>query len=494
MHILSKHILRQHIGPFLFGFFIITLLFMLNLVFKELGRILSKGLDFWVVVEFFALNIAWIIALAVPMAVLMASLVAFGQLSADNEITAMKASGISLYRIVIPVLVAAAGLTLFLIWFNNEVLPDSNHRLRLLARDITIKKPTVNLEPGYLYHEIPNLAIRVDHLVEQENLSKVRNVLIYDKSDPNVNKTILADHGEIFVNKKTGLLQITLYNGEIHEINIKQLENYNIIKFEKHTITIPIPNMVLQRSESGYRGDREQSAQMMRREINKNLKLMERRRQNLITTITAQINRYFSPHDITADQKRRNSRQSGLHDFPGKLKIAIKREGAAPKASGPILPRSRINVLVLKTNLAREIRLHKNLLQRIKGEHDINRSYELNNKKLLVEIYKKYSIPFACIVFVLIGAPLGIMAHRGNLAVGGGISLVFFIIYWIFLIGGEELADRGLLSPFLAMWLANFIVGSFGIYLFIRTAKEVTTINFELLNRLLPQKLRWKNR
>ncbi|MDZ7263219.1 MAG: LptF/LptG family permease, partial [candidate division KSB1 bacterium] len=90
MFILSKHILRQHIGPFLFGFFVITLLFLLNLVFKELGHILSKGLGFWVVLEFFALNLSWIIALAVPMAVLMACLMAFGQLSADNEITAIK--------------------------------------------------------------------------------------------------------------------------------------------------------------------------------------------------------------------------------------------------------------------------------------------------------------------------------------------------------------------------------------------------------------------
>ena len=147
----------------------------------------------------------------------------------------------------------------------------------------------------------------------------------------------------------------------------------------------------------------------------------------------------------------------------------------------------------LKSNLNKQIRIHRNLLQRIKGEREINQSYELTNSKLLVEIYKKYSIPFACIVFVLIGAPLGIMARRGNMAVGGGISLVFFIIYWIFLIGGEELADREMLSPFLSMWLANFIVGAFGIYLLIRITKEVSFINFEKLIRLLPKRFRWKN-
>jgi len=469
MYILSRHILRQHIGPFLFGFFIITLLFMLNLVFKELARILSKGLDFWVVLEFFVLNLAWIVALAVPMSVLMASLMAFGQLSADNEITAIKASGISLYRIILPVFLVAAGLTIFLIWFNNEVLPDSNHRLRLLARDITIKKPTVNLEPGYLYHEIPDLSIRVDRLVEQENLSKVTGVLIYDKTDQDVSKTVIAERGEIFVNKKTGLLQITLYDGESHELNIDKLENYNRIQFEKYAITIPIPNMVLQRSESGYRGDREQSAKMMRQEINNNIKLIEKRRQNLLTFIESQIYRYI----------------------PNKENKAIKQtEKNLTTMLSHLLNESLKNSPRVNLSLKKQIRIHRNVLQRIKGERDINQGYALTNNKLLVEIYKKYSIPFACIVFVLIGAPLGIMARRGNIAVGGGISLIFFIIYWIFLIGGEELADRDMLSPFLSMWLANFIVGAFGLYLLIRTAKEVSFINFAFLNRLFTKRVR----
>lgn len=473
MYILSKHILRQHIGPFLFGFFIITLLFMLNLVFKELGRILSKGLEFWVIVEFFALNLAWIVALAVPMAVLMACLMAFGQFSADNEITAIKASGISLYRIILPVLIVAAGLSIFLIWFNNDVLPDSNHRLRLLARDITIKKPTVNLEPGYLYHEIPNLSIRVDHLVEEQNLSKVKDVLIYDKTDPEVNKTVVARRGEIFVNESTGLLQITLYDGEIHEVKIDRLENYTRVQFKKYTITIPIPNMVLQRSESGYRGDREQSIKMMRQEIDNNLNLIDKRRQNLSIFIESQIHRYF--------QMKQN-------------KFNEQTETKITAKLSPILTEERKKSSRVKLNLAKQIRIHRNVLQRIKGERDINRSYELTNNRLLVEIYKKYSIPFACIIFVLIGVPLGIMARRGNMAVGGGIGLVFFIIYWVFLIGGEELADRDMLSPFLSMWLANFIVGAFGIYLLIHTAKEVSFINFDYLTRLIPERYRWKTK
>lgn len=469
MSILTKHILRQHVGPFLFGFSVINLLFMLNLVFKELGRILSKGLDFWIVVEFFALNIAWIVALAVPMAVLMACLMAFGQMSADNEITAIKASGISLYRILIPVLVASILLSLFLIWFNNNVLPDSNHRLRLLARDITMKKPTVNLEPSYIYQDIPNLAIRVGQLIEQENLSKIREVFIQDKSNPDVYRTIIAEHGEIFVNKKTGLFQITLYNGEIHEIKNEQLENYTRVQFPRHMITIPIPNMTLERTDSEYRGDREQSSAMMRKEVENNDELIQKRNENLVAFIETQIDRYLPNSNISQSQAGPSNDVA---------------------AAAILLPEHLKNSPRVKMNLARQIRVHKNVLNRIKVDQDINHGYQLTNNKLLVEIYKKYSIPFACIVFVLIGVPLGIMAKRGNMAISGAISLLFFIIYWIFLIGGEELADRDMLSPFLSMWVANFIVGAFGIYLLIRTVKEGSVLNLNALIRLIPKRFR----
>ncbi len=465
MYILSKHVIRQHIGPFFFGFFIITLLFLLNLVFKELGRILSKGLEFWVVIEFFALNLAWIVALAVPMGVLMACLMAFGQLSADYEITAIKSSGISLYRIILPVLLVVAGLTFFLIWFNNYVLPDSNHRLRLLARDITMKKPTLSLEPGYLYEDIPDITIRVEHLQEKKGLSLIKDVLIHDKSDPSLNRSIIADHGEILVNKQTGLLQVTLFDVEIHEINSDKLQQYNRSEFQKYLMNIPIPDMVLQRRDSEYRGDREQSAQMMRKEIKSNNTLIQKRKDNLNKFINQQMNRFFSEKNIS-----------------------IEKDGG--NIGAPILTNELKRSIRFKTNLEKQIRINKNILRRIESEIDVNKSYMLTNNKLSVEIHKKYSIPFACIVFVFIGAPLGIMAHRGNMAVGGGISLIFFIIYWIFLIGGEELADRDMLSPFLSMWLANFIVGGFGLYLLIRAVKEVSFINFSFLNKLVPKRFR----
>jgi len=114
-------------------------------------------------------------------------------------------------------------------------------------------------------------------------------------------------------------------------------------------------------------------------------------------------------------------------------------------------------------------------------------------EKYEVEIYKKYALPVACIVFVLIGAPLGIMVRKGGFGVAAGISLFFFLIYWAFLIGGEKLAERGYFSPFIGMWAANIVLGITGILLTIKTNKEAKTISFNFLLKLIPKRFRQKN-
>ena len=173
MFILWRYILKEHIGPFLFGLAIITLVFLLNIIFRELGRILSRGLDFEIIAEFFLLNMAWIIALAVPMAVLISSLMAFGRLSGDGEITAMKAGGVSIIDIMMPVFVASIVLAIFLVWFNNHVLPDANYRTKLLASDIFRKRPTLNIEPGVMYNDIDDYSILVQSIDGKTDTSYV---------------------------------------------------------------------------------------------------------------------------------------------------------------------------------------------------------------------------------------------------------------------------------------------------------------------------------
>ncbi|MBL7074041.1 LptF/LptG family permease [candidate division KSB1 bacterium] len=368
--LLDRYILKEHIAPFFYGLVIISLIFILNFAFQILGKIIGKGLNPSVIAEYFFLNLAWILALAIPMAVLVATLMAFGRLASEGEITAFKASGISLFRLTVAPFAAALIVTGLVVGFNNSVLPNFNHRARLLGADIRRKKPTLSIEPGVFVLDIPNyvlLAKKVD-----PKSSRLWDVTIYDESDPKTQTTLTAEEGSLVFSKTDGVFIFTLEYGEIHRINKKNKRSYQKTRFGRTAIRIQVPGMLLKRRESSYRGDREQSARML-----------------------------------------------------------LKKVGALKK--DPQKNRRRINML-------------------------------------MVEVHKKYSIPFACLIFVLIGAPLGVRVRRSGMGVSGGLSILFFLIYWIALGAGEDLADRNRLSPFWAMWAPNVLVGVLGLYLFLRTS------------------------
>jgi len=445
MSILWRYILKEHLGPFFFGLGVITLVFLLNLIFRELGRILSRGLSAGVIAEFFFLNLAWIMALAIPMAVLIATLMTFGRLSGDGEITAMKAGGVSILNILTPVFIAALLLSLFLIWFNNHVLPDANYRTKLLYSDISRKRPTLTLEPGVYYTGIEDYSILVEKIDEQPDTSYVTNIYIEDQSDPKTSTYIMAKRGKIFLNQRSGMLYLILYDGEMHELDLEKMEQYNQIAFPRQVLSISVPDMVMTRTDKGYRGDREKSAEMMLNEVAEN--------------------------DSSITQKK--SRAARLIDGYFSKYIPQTNEGDAAQVQGA-------DATVAKNKYAVERIRSDNirLRQQIRAEMSAIRALDRENWSLLVEVHKKYSIPFACIVFVLIGAPLGIMSRRGNLAVAGAIAFIFFLIYWSSLIGGEELADNQMVTPFMAMWIANIICGIGGVYLILHSIHEATFIQW----------------
>ena len=446
MLILWRYILKEHIGPFLFGLAIITLVFLLNIIFRELGRILSRGLGIGIIAEFFFLNMAWILALAVPMAVLIASLMAFGRMSGDGEITAMKAGGVSILNIMLPVFVASLALAIFLVWFNNHVLPDANYRTKLLASDIFRKRPTLNIEPGVMYNDIDDYSILVQNIKGKTDTSYVTNIDIEDNSDPSKSTFIRAKRGKIFLDQTSGMLYLILYDGYMHELDLEKMEQYSTIDFPRQTVSISVPDMVLTRTEEGYRGDREKSSKMMLSEVKANNVDIEERYRSAGKL----VREYFAKY------------------LPGQESDTLTISQGSGNKSRYKLERIRSDNIRLKNQ--------------INSELSSLTSLDRENWRLMVEVHKKYSIPFACIVFVLIGAPLGIMARRGSLAVAGGIAFLFFLLYWSSLIGGEELADNQFISPFWAMWMANILCGAGGLYLIFHSIHEATFIHWDRLN------------
>ena len=437
MSVITRYIIKEHVGPFFLGLSTLVFVFILNIVFKDLGRLLGKGLSIKIILEFFLLNMAWVAALAVPMSVLVSTLMSFGRLSADNEITALKASGVNLYRLITPILIISALLAVGMERFNNEVLPDFNYRVSMLYRDISRKKPTLTLEPHVFFNDIPNYSLLVHEIDNKTN--ELKGIIINDTSDPKFSRTIIAKSGTLKFSAEKEMLVFSLRDGEIHEVDTENYEQYRKLKFERQVFSIAVDGMVLKRRESKHRGDREKSAAMMREDVRRDQDVIHEREGRMVNHVKADLENVFKPILWPTNDD----------SLPLEKKL---------KSRHIMQPTERVNQMIKKLD----------------GEKRVIKSSERSIDKLEVEIHKKYSIPVACIVFVLIGAPLGIMARQGGLATGWGFSILFFFVYWAFLIGGEQLADRQIVSPLVAMWLPNLIVGTIGIYLVIHTVHEVS--------------------
>ena len=441
MRLITHNILREHIGPFVFSLSTIIFVFLLNVVFRDLGRLIGKGLPFHIILEFFFLNMAWIAALAIPMAVLVSTLMAFGRMSQDNEITALKSSGVNLYRIIRPVFLFSIVLALGMERFNNIVLPEFNHRYKQLYADISKKRPTATIEPNVFFDELDNFALLVRKIKEDS----LEGIHINDTRDPQFSRTIIAKHGVLKFIEHENRMILDLIDGEFHEVEIADLEKYSRNLFERQVISVPMENMTLERTQDQRRGDREKSADTLWKDVHQYEKSRIKQEKRILDRIELEWRKVF-PDGIWADSLKEGQ----------SLTLNRRRE----------LRESRGTTQSIKRFVEME---SKNMLR-----------YEERINAAMIEIHKKYSIPVACMVFVLIGAPLGILARRGGLATGAGLSLVFFLIYWAFLIGGEQLGDRGLVGPAIAMWAPNIIVGGFGLYLVFHTVQEMTMIQYDV--------------
>jgi len=380
------------------------------------------------------------VTLAGPMAVLIATLMAFGSLSSTNETTVMRSTGLSTFRLIFPVLVISGVLCYALVLFNNKVLPEANHRTRVLMTDIQRTKPTFVIEAGRFTDDISgyNMLVRKTY----ENSNKLEGVFIIDNSNQVYSNTLTADSGQINFSRDYTKIILDLYNGEIHQIDKKNPNSsYRKIQFEKHIVSIDAQGFGFSNSdESAFsRGDRELSADSMRTIVN-NIK-----------------------NGTKADAANTILQYQSVANEFAKLNYDTTKVDSAVNA---------VNKLKVQSLLNR----FKGLRQKYLSQTQVQQA---NNKQIdmyLVEIYKKYSIPFACVVFVLIGAPLGLITRKGGFGVAAGMSLGFFLLYWACLIGGEKLADRELLSPFLSMWVANFILGAAGVYLVFRDSLNINRL------------------
>ncbi len=410
MKVLTKYLLKAHIGPFFFAFFTLTGVILINTLAKEMASLAGKGLATSVLLEFFILSLPANIALTLPMSVLVAVLYTFSQLSAENEITALRASGVDLKRLIAPLLLVATLIAGTMIWFNDSVLPAANFRWSRLMVDIAQTSPLLALQEQTI-NRIQTMDGMSRFYLQAGNVEattgELTDVAIYDVSVPGTARTIYADSGTMMFNEARTDLVLTLYDGVVREMEFGQPQNFQTIAFERQVRRMSGIASRLDRSEGlSYRSDREMTVAMM-----------ENRIDSLRVERTEVRDHLASP---------------------------------LPDAMNPAAEQDE-RLQARDESLSTEIREYQ------------------------VEVQKKYSIAVATLVFVLIGVPLALRFPQGGIGMVIAASLVIFGIYYVGLIGGETLGNKGYVDPTLAMWAINIIFGVLGIFGIMKIGREDST-------------------
>ena len=524
MKILHRYVLKEHLGPLTFALTALTSILLLQYIGKHFGELVGKGLPAFVIAEFFALSIPLTVALTLPMAVLVATLYAFSRLAAENEITALKASGVSLVSVLKPVLWAALGVTAVMILFNDQVLPRSNHKLAVLQRDIAQKKPTFGLREQVINEVSPGkFYLRAGHIDESSNL--MREVTIYDMADPAVKRTIYADSGNMRMTNNMSDLELLLYSGNTEDVPSNNPSELRRLYFNVDVVRVRgVGNQFQKTTADSYKSDREmtvcemQQAQdrarrdhdVARREFMQRLPEIRGMKTNLaedllkakltppwdvgLGRLYCKFFSFLTPKQAKAQgvaRIQRSAASSTASTTPRAPIIGAGSKTPAIRPSNPPptgLPASPPAVDAAALSQLEGLRL------RLMDSSQLMNSYG-------VEIHKKFALAVACFVFVLLGAPIALRFPRGGVGLTIGVSLFVFALYYVCLIAGESIAKRGMMPAVVSMWMANVIFGLIALWLLAKMGQEGSTARGgdmkEMIGTIkgaIRSKIGWRNR
>ena len=444
--IIDKYIFKQLLSPFFLSLFILVFVLLTQFLVKHLDRFLGKGLSLSTILKFIFFNSASIISISIPMAVLVATMMVFGRLSSDNEISGFRASGISYFQFLRPSLFFGIILIILMIPFNLWILPEMNHNIRKLSYKISKERPDIDIKE-YMLNDIYQKTIYVGSRINNNTFS---DIIIFNKDNIKNQSTILAETGR-FTPLSDGLL-LDLNGGSIHEIINSKNNEYRKTYFNNYQITIAYDKINSNQNRVLVREDREIIFEELNKKIKANFKQIE------------QLNN----QDIQSKNKISN--------------LSIKEK---------ILSTSIDSI----NNLGKDKKTYKEYFIKLnQTKNSINNlNNSINNNSIIipkyineinrykVELHKKFSIPFACLIFILLGIPLGIVSKRGSFSISIAISLGFFIFYWLMLTLGEYLGDEGKVNPAFAMWMGNLFIGVLSICLFYISSNE----NFRSINNYI---------
>ena len=458
---LYKLILKSFLGSFVFTFFIVIFVLLMQFLWVYVDDLVGKGLSPKILMELFFHASITFVPMALPLAILLASIMSFGDLGEHYELVAIKASGVSIWTAMRPLFIFSIVLSGMAFIFSNSINPVAMLKFKTLLFDVRKQKLAFDIKEGVFYKDIENYVIYVDK--KGEDGSSIYGVKIYDHTDRDGNNKItVADSGMMSLSPNQRSIIFTLYNGHNYteDNSDKQTFRYNRpferMSFKEEQLKFSLESFDLTRSnENMYKS---YQAMMNIHQLTTALDSLERQYNAKQERFTNGFEQRLANHTaVKNEQLKTESDTSNLPPLTSQL-------------SWPLLehldPKTRASVLEIAIGTSRNARENVSFNNQDLGAH------RLNIKKHKKELHKKFTLSFACIIFFLIGAPLGTIIRKGGLGLPVVVSVLFFVIYYIISTVAERMAEYGDLNMFLGVWLSSLIILPIGLFLTFKATRH----------------------
>ncbi|ACU58821.1 LptF/LptG family permease [Chitinophaga pinensis] len=457
---LDKLLIKTFMGPFVATFFVTLFVLVMQFLWKYIDDLVGKGLDTPVIIELITYTSANLVSLALPLAVLLSSIMTFGNLGESFELVALKSSGISLTRFMRPLLAVCTMIAILAFLFNNYAMPVANLRAKSLLYDITNSKPAFNIKAGVFYTDIPDYTIKV---AEKEKDNKtIHQVMIIDHTPGGGDKVILAEKGTMLLSADKRFLYFVLEKGWRYEErnNRSSTTPGELIRlgFREYKKAFDLSSFAFSRLDMGLFASNQQMLNV--RQLDKAIDSLYKQEQLFSRTVNAYVTTRYAFYKWQDTGWLAKAPALGVTNFKD------------------IIPEKSLRYTLERTE--QNIRDGQNNLEGPAREFGDKHGTLLLHK---VEWQRKFTLAFSCIVMFLIGAPLGSIIRKGGLGTPLIFAVVFFVIFNIFFMVGEKMARKDVMATWSGMWLSNIVLIPIAMFLIYKALNDSNLFNKEFYFR-----------
>ncbi len=449
--------IKSYIGPFVFTFFITVFILLMQFIWKYVDEFVGKGIEWDIMMELFGYASINFIPMALPLAILLSSIMTFGNLGEYFELTALKSSGISLYRIMYPLIIFVSILSIVAFLFSNYVLPVANLKFYSLLFDVRSQRPEIIIKPGIFYNGIDDYIIRV----KSKNLDNKMfyDVMIYDHTDRRGNTSVLiADSGIMALSPNKDYLFVQLFHGKKYEEIIEEGSNWTvnfshqIQKFDEQKVKIALSGFTFSRSDES-----------LFKEHYRMLNIVQLKKT--IDSLNEKYNEFKTNYANVVSQSaffKAYVQDSLKQIFKDTLNFTDIFKRFSKNEWNEIVSMALINA-----------RNQQSFVQISNEEDESKKSWIARHQ---IELHQKFTLSFACIVFFFIGAPLGAIIRRGGFGTPVVISVLLFILYYIISLSGEKFSKELVIPAWQGVWLSSAVLFPLGILLTYKAITDSTLV------------------